>query len=143
MKVYDKEEIWQLILKNKKFAERCMLKIYSKMTLEEKAKGFSLNHDNIGYNRYDTPFMCFVCEKLKSGNELSAREFYMARYRLKKYLKQLVNIANEIEEEKEAIKEVNESPGDTQIGFYGLDNSLYCDYGICSECNMMKCMVCE
>nr|DAJ99887.1 MAG TPA: hypothetical protein [Caudoviricetes sp.] len=140
MKTYSRENIWQFILRDKEFAKRCMLKLYDGMTSEEKSKGYSIEHNNIGYNRYDAQFMCSICEKIIAHKSLNNREFYTARYRLKKYLKQLTNIANELQEVKAEYIYQNGLTSDTQSNFYGLDNNLYCEFGICADCNYMRCL---
>lgn len=94
MRIWTAEEIINLIEKNNTFVERCIVKIYERQTADEQ-ETFNTNHNNgIGFSGADAGKMTYYAKYILTGRHLTGEHLETAKQRIKKYKKQLLEIAN-------------------------------------------------
>lgn len=103
--MYKKEEILNLLENNDKAVLRAVIRIYENQTLEEKNNKSTIDENGIGFSSVDAYFLSCMALKIKKGIRLSKEEFAITKNKIKKYSKQLTNIANE--EEAYRLKKLN------------------------------------
>lgn len=79
-----------LVTRNNKAAKRAILAVYKNQTDEERHKHISLETNKKGFDSLDASFMSGIAEDLINGKELDAKDFAIARNKIKKYWKQLM-----------------------------------------------------
>lgn len=102
MKLYNTEEIKELLKKNDKAIERAIVALYSRQTESEKNSEATVEKNGIGYNGFDAKFFSSLAQQIQSGRTLTAKQIQFARRGIMKYAKQLAEIANQREQEKAA-----------------------------------------
>lgn len=100
MRIWEETEIRKLIEANTEVLYRALKRIYAKQTAEERSAGETLESNGVGFNGADSPFMSSLCEHLLRYGRLSEKQIAIARSKLRKYSRQLTQIANEIERQK-------------------------------------------
>lgn len=98
---YEKDDIINLLETRKEFVIRSLLYLYSQMEDDEKQAKESIHENNRGFNKVDTKLMCEAVKDIQNGKELETKIFNQVRFRLKKYTKQLLLLANENLKNKE------------------------------------------
>lgn len=93
-KVWTKEEIWEKIQNNDKVMYRALVRLYDLQTEDEKVSKETKEHNGQGFNGYDAEIMSSFAEFYKKTGFLTPKQKVIARKKLKKYTKQLTNIAN-------------------------------------------------
>lgn len=88
-----KEYIAELLKTNDKALYRSILIIYELQTDEEKYKGETTEHNNIGFGGVDAEFMTSLAIQIKRGQRLSEKQKAIARNKMKKYWKQLMKVS--------------------------------------------------
>lgn len=143
-----KNEIQSLVIKNKNVCERAILAIYNLQTKEEQINQSSNSNNGIGFNKVDANILSKYAVRLKNGGCLTLEEFEKARFKVKKYWKQLMIISKknlEIEKQKYNVKEtckIDEKEQQKLVQKEEIneeirkcsEEGIACDYGICSEC---------
>ncbi|PGF05248.1 hypothetical protein COM61_02200 [Bacillus toyonensis] len=94
-KVWNEDEIKQLLMTNPKAVYNGILAIYKLQTEEEKKSRETQVQNGIGFNANDSVIMSSFAEQILQGKILSQRQFRVASKRILKYVNQLTDIANE------------------------------------------------
>lgn len=91
---YTKEQIITMIETNDKAVNRAVLAIYKNQTADEQNSEATLHHNNIGFSSADARLMTYYANYIQKQGGLSGPHLEKARKRIKKYWKQLLEIAN-------------------------------------------------
>ncbi|HCJ37839.1 MAG TPA: hypothetical protein DHV37_05880 [Erysipelotrichaceae bacterium] len=93
-RVWTEEEIKDLIQSNDEVLYLALKKIYACQTEDEKNSGETKEHNGVGFNSIDAPFMSSLAEFLLKTGFLTSKQKMYARKKLVKYNKQLTRLAN-------------------------------------------------
>lgn len=99
-KTWDKESIRDLLDRNDKAVCRAILLIYSFQTDEEKYTGVTKTVNGKGFNKMDVEILSSFAMQLRRGQELTLKQMYVARPKIKKYAGQIISYMKQREEEK-------------------------------------------
>lgn len=88
-----KEYLQNLVRTNKKALYRSIILIAEYQTPEEKARGETFEHNNVGFGTVDAGMMTSLALRLKNGGELTPKELAMSRNKMPKYWRQLMDIS--------------------------------------------------
>ena len=104
MKTWNKKNIQELLDKSDKAVIRALLTIYDFQTNDEKASHTTRLHNNVGFSAYDADFLSDLAENLNSGKyrTLTPKQLAVCRNKMKRYWRQLVEVANANEQRKAA-----------------------------------------
>lgn len=100
-KIWNEEQMKYLILTNESVLYSCLKKLYDCQTEEEKSVGNTQEHNGIGFNAYDAPFLSAMMKDLNKYNHLTYGQREKTKKILQKYSKQLVKMANSQKYNKE------------------------------------------
>ena len=90
-KAWDKESLRDLLDRNEKAVYRAILLIYSFQTDEEKYKGVTKTVNGKGFSKFDVEVLSSYAMQLRRGQELSLKQMYVARPKIKKYAGQIIS----------------------------------------------------
>jgi hypothetical protein len=95
MTIWTKEKIVEMLETNDKAVTRAVIAIYQRQTLDEQVSQHTLKSNNIGFNSSDAPYLSY-CAKyaIDKRTTLSGKHLEKSRTRIRKYWKQLMDIAN-------------------------------------------------
>ena len=99
-KAWDKESLRDLLDRNDKAVYRAILLIYSFQTDEEKYKGVTKTVNGKGFSKFDVEVLSSYAMQLRRGQELSLKQMYAARPKIKKYVGQILQYMKDREENK-------------------------------------------
>ena len=98
-KTYTAKDILTLMDTNDYFVCACISKLYDRQTADEQQSSSTKHHNGRGFNAFDADFMSSLARQVRinkdKGTILSPKQLKYARKCLKKYVNQLVEIANE------------------------------------------------
>lgn len=148
---FTSQQQWEKFLKDyleedDELLKRAIVLIYQYQTKEEQYAGETKVENNIGFSKIDAGPLGRIAQKIIKNDELTAGETAMARNKMKKYWRQLMNIAKDNLIIRQEVFPGNES--DTQYNATNknhfsnvinemnecVNNGKPCSYGICSEC---------
>lgn len=92
--VWDKAAIHALLDSKPAAVTRALLAIYALQTDEEKAAKATRNNNGVGFSAYDAEFLTDIALKVKRGYTLSKGQLDATRNKMKRYHRQLAEIAN-------------------------------------------------
>lgn len=69
--------------------------MYQRQTSDEREKQSTVHENGMGFDGFDAPFLSDVARTSKPFNDLTTRQAVVVAKKLGKYVKQLVEIANE------------------------------------------------
>lgn len=98
-KAWDKESLRDLLDRNNKAVERAIVLLYSFQTDEEKYLGVTKTVNGKGFNKFDTEILTKFAMQLKGGVNLTQKQMYVARPKIKKYVGQILNYMKDKEEQ--------------------------------------------
>jgi hypothetical protein len=93
-KVWKIEEIRSLLEKNEIMVKRSVVEIYNNQTSEEKLTGETKENNGVGFNGVDAYIMSSFARQIIEKNFLSKKQMIIAKKKIKKYARQLTEIAN-------------------------------------------------
>ena len=96
-RIYQPAEIRMLLKQSDKAVERGVLAIYRFQEESEKNSGISIANNNVGFNRFDAPFMSSIAKQLLMKEPLTPSQVSDTRVKLLKYAGQLTRIANKVQ----------------------------------------------
>ena len=99
-RAWDKESLRDLLDRNDKAVYRAILLIYSFQTDEEKYKGVTKTVNGKGFSKFDVEVLSSYAMQLRKGQELSLKQMYVARPKIKKYVGQILQYMKDREENK-------------------------------------------
>ena len=97
-KAWDKESIKDLLDRNDKAVYRAILLIYSFQTDEEKYMGTTKTVNGRGFSKFDVEVLSSFAMQLRRGQELTLKQMYVARPKIKKYAGQILQYMKDREE---------------------------------------------
>ena len=97
-KAWDKESIKDLLDRNDKAVYRAILLIYSFQTDEEKYMGTTKTVNGKGFSKFDVEVLSSFATQLRRGQELTLKQMYVARPKIKKYAGQILQYMKDREE---------------------------------------------
>ena len=103
-KTWDKDSLRDLLDKNDKAVYRAILLIYSFQTDEEKYKGVTKTINGKGFSKFDVEVLSSFAMQLRRGQELSLKQMYVARPKIKKYVGQILQYMQDKAEQSELAK---------------------------------------
>jgi hypothetical protein len=95
--MWDKAKIHALLDEKPKAVERAIVAIYNRQTASEKNALATTDSNGIGFAANDAEFLSSLAEWINKGRSLSAKQLAIGRNRIKRYHRQLCEIANEKE----------------------------------------------
>lgn len=131
--MWDKQRIQQLLDGSDKAVMRAVVAIYDLQTQEEKNAQATRLANNVGFGAYDAAFLSDIAVRIKNGYTLSPKQLSVTRNKIKRYHRQLAEIANIKEVEKLAA--VARSAADTPMRLKSVCQCENLDgEGICDWC---------
>lgn len=94
-RVWNEDEIKNLIQTNDKVLYGALKKLYACQTADEQVDGATHEYNGKGFNGVDAPILSSFCEFLNKTGFLTPKQRIVARKKLIKYNKQLTALANE------------------------------------------------
>ena len=91
-----RRELQALLLISDVALERAIIRIWEQQTYSEQASGMSIIVDGVGFNKFDAPLMSKYARQLATKQHLSKYQCSVARKKMPKYWRQLMNISKEI-----------------------------------------------
>ncbi len=92
---WTKTSIQSLILSNPAALNRAIIKIYERQTAEEQSADQTIEHNGIGFNGVDAEIMSSFAKQLMSRGFLSPKQDAIARRKMPKYWKQILQLIEE------------------------------------------------
>lgn len=92
-KTWTKDDIKALLEKNDLAVERALVALYNRQTADEQATHTTAHHNGMGFNGVDADFGTSLAEKVLKGWKLSPKQLAAARKMLRKYVGQLLVVA--------------------------------------------------
>lgn len=93
-RVWTQDEIRELVQSNDKVLYGAMRKMYECQTADEQMTGTANHRNGVGFNGVDAGIMTSFCEFLNKTGFLTYKQKEIARKKLKKYTRQLTELAN-------------------------------------------------
>ncbi|QIN95275.1 hypothetical protein DLP3_112 [Stenotrophomonas phage vB_SmaS_DLP_3] len=93
-----KEAIQQLLETNDRAVYRAIKLINDRQTEGEKARHAAEEENGVGFSKFDAEFMSNMAHAVTQYGKLTERQMQFARPKIKRYWKQLMEIANEKEQ---------------------------------------------
>lgn len=106
--------IKKLLDTNDKAVMRALVAIYKRQTDDEKMRGSTHSANGRGFNLYDAQFCSELAIQVMNGRGLSPKQMGVARNKIKRYHRQLLEIARETEARKAAREFVNQPAVDME-----------------------------
>lgn len=91
---YDVNYIRGLLERSDKAVIKAVVVLSKKQDADELKAGTALRINGKGFNRYDSPYLTEMAIRIKRGQALTNEEMIITRQKVKKYAKQLTQIAN-------------------------------------------------
>ena len=88
------EEMKDILARNDDQVGKALVKLYELQTEDEKANGSTHKHNSVGFNILDAEILSNFAEFYMKHNKLTPKQLAIARKKIMKYAKQLVDIAN-------------------------------------------------
>lgn len=92
---WNRENLWEILSTNNDQLAKALVALYQRQTTQEQHSKQTADHNGIGFNGVDAPFLSSCAEGVKKHGKLTQNQATHVRKALKKYLGQLVAIANE------------------------------------------------
>ena len=93
-RVWTEDEIKSLVQTNDKVLYGALKKLYDNQTADEQSAKETKEHNGIGFNGVDAPFLSNVADFLIRNGFLTEKQKFYVRKKLVKYTKQLTRLAN-------------------------------------------------
>lgn len=91
---WNKDSIHALLDSKPQAVVRALIAIYERQTEDEKATHATKLHNGVGFSAFDAEFCTDLAKKAKRGWTLSPKQLAVARNKMKRYWRQLAEIAN-------------------------------------------------
>ena len=97
-----REYLQNLVRTNDRALVKSILVIYERQTEEEKHSGQTTEHNGKGFGKIDSEFFTQIVVQLKHGYPLTDRQIAVARNKMPKYWRQLMQVSKaKMERERE------------------------------------------
>jgi len=91
-KLWSKESIQELLEKKDEAVYRALLKIYDRQTRDEQDAKQTEDWNSVGFTGVDAEIMSSFTESYKKWGKLTPKQMVIARKKMKKYWKQLLDV---------------------------------------------------
>jgi|GEM_PF-1209872 len=118
--MWNETRIKELLDANPKAVMRAIVTIYERQTEDEKHSHTTKNRNGVGFGAFDAEFMTSLALQIKNGRGLSDRQLVIGRNKIKRYHRQLCEVANA----KAAVKPVIEAAHECTCEDY--DGEMLC-----------------
>jgi hypothetical protein len=105
--MWTESSIKTLLETNPKAVERAIVAIYERQTPDEKATHETSKTNGVGFSKFDAEFLSSLAEWIKRGRTLTPRQLAIGRNKIKRYHRQLVELANEKAQSQRQIEPAN------------------------------------
>ena len=105
MKVWTADTIWEVFATNKDQMCKGLVLIYRRQTQDEQADRTTRNKNGVGFSAFDAEILSSFAEQYLRKGWLSDKQLAILEKKLYRYRRQLAEIANEQEAQREARKE--------------------------------------
>jgi hypothetical protein len=92
--MYNAEQIVALLNTSDKAVERGIVAIYRRQTVDEQNDATTKHHNGMGFNARDARFGTYMAKYVLDGKPLTGKFLDTARKMTKRYVRQLVEVAN-------------------------------------------------
>lgn len=92
--MWTKESIQQLLDENPEAVRRAIVAIYKRQTAEEQASLTTRVDNKIGFGAFDAEFLSSLAQRIERGWGLTDKQLAIGRNKIKRYWRQLAEIAN-------------------------------------------------
>lgn len=99
---WNAENVWLILRTNDDQLGRALVALYARQTEDEQEAKVTGHSNGLGFNSVDAPFLSSVAESFNKYGRLTEKQADAVRKCIKKYLRQLVDIANQKVGEKNA-----------------------------------------
>jgi hypothetical protein len=93
--MHTKASIHALLDANEKAVIRALYCIHGRQTASEQAGAMTKETNGVGFSKYDAPLLTDYVRQHRESGYLSKRQIVVARNKIKRYWRQLVEVANE------------------------------------------------
>ena len=94
--IWTKDSVIALLRRNDKAVVAAIKNLNARQTDSERASGTAIVTNGRGFNKQDAKFLCDIARKLPRHNDhMTDRQLYVARLKLTKYWRQLLEIIEE------------------------------------------------
>lgn len=97
---WTKERIHAVLDASDRAVERAVVALYNRQTADEQASHTTKEHNGVGFGYADADFCSDIAKKVQRGWSLNPRQIAVTRNKVKRYHRQLVEIANDNEARK-------------------------------------------
>lgn len=104
-KKWTKEALLEMLEKSDKAVAKALLVLYGFQTAEEQAVGATREDNGAGFNGADADYLSSVAQFAEKTGFLTAKQLTIVRPKIRKYWKQLLNVANANEQAKSVAHE--------------------------------------
>lgn len=94
-RIWDKERIQNLLLSNNEAVYQALLKIYDRQTSDEQDAQDTRDWNAMGFTGFDGKILSSFTESYKKYGRLTDKQMAIARNKMKKYWKQLLEVIRE------------------------------------------------
>ena len=97
---WSREELLNLLDSNDKFVEKALLKMYNRQTDDEQNGAYTKHDNGVGFNAFDAELLTSFAQQANMsvrphGQRLSRKQMQVARKRLRRYIRQIEEEANQ------------------------------------------------
>lgn len=107
--MWTEAKIKTLLDTNDKAVMRALVAIYRRQTDEEKQSRETRASNGVGFNAFDAKICTELALQVINGRGLSRGQLSLARNKMKRYHRQLIEVAKENEQRREVLEWVNEA----------------------------------
>jgi hypothetical protein len=101
---WNKESIQALLDSKPQAVVRALIAVYELQTEDEKASHSTRLNNGVGFGAYDAEYLTRQAQYAQKGGHFSAKNFAIIRNKMKRYWRQLAEIANQKEAKKVAVE---------------------------------------
>lgn len=94
IKVWNKDEIKNLLTRSNVFVTRSVVKMLERQTAAEASGGYTHDANGVGFSAFDAEFLTSIANQITDGRNLSERQIVSARKSMLRYAGQITDIAN-------------------------------------------------
>lgn len=93
-KTWTKESLLDMLERSDKALAKALLVLYGFQTADEQAAGYTVEDNGAGFNGADADYMSSVAQFVEKSGFLTQKQVPIIRKKIRKYWKQLLNVAN-------------------------------------------------
>lgn len=106
---WNQESIHALLDAKPRAVERAIVQIYRRQTSDERSTKHTRHTNGVGFSKWDAEILTSFAEQLLRGRTLSPKQLAIGRNKMKRYWRQLAEIANQRASDSGAVESVSPS----------------------------------